>query len=404
VKIIVAIPYAPWPITRGTDRLILNLLDGLSANHDVVLVTMALSRPELERLREIEKPRIGVRAMLAPNKRSRAHRAWYKGKNLARAVLAGVPPQVSYAAPAQLLRLIADTAREERADLVLASYWHLYRLPELITGRKLALITHDLDFVVNAGRVGAARGLGRVAAALGARMLERVERAAYARYDTILTVTPSDAEVLRRHPLGEGKAIYSLPLAMDLSDFAPGAYGREKGTVLFLGMFHADFNRDALRFLLRDVFPRVRAEKPEARLEIVGHGVNNAMRASAGGGVHFAGGVDDIRPYLGRCSVMVLPLRFGGGVRIRMMEAAAMGTPVVSTPVGVGGMGLTAGVEYIEVQSAADMAEGVVRLLENEAEARSLGANARRWAERTMSMHSYPARLEELLGRIAPAF
>lgn len=160
MKIIVAIPYAPWPITKGTDRLVLNLLEGLSVNHEVVLVTMALSRQELEKLREIEKPRIAVRAILAPNKRSAAHRAYYKAKNLAAALCTGVPVQVSYAAPRQLLRLIADTAREEKADLVLASYWSLYRLPERIENAKLVLITHDLDFVVNAGRIAAARGPG----------------------------------------------------------------------------------------------------------------------------------------------------------------------------------------------------------------------------------------------------
>jgi glycosyltransferase involved in cell wall biosynthesis len=97
---------------------------------------------------------------------------------------------------------------------------------------------------------------------------------------------------------------------------------------------------------------------------------------------------------------MVLPLRFGGGVRIRMMEAAAMGTPVVSTPVGVAGMRLESGTHYAEARTADEIGEAVLQLLADEHGARRLGANARRWAEENISMESYPARLEALFKTI----
>jgi glycosyltransferase involved in cell wall biosynthesis len=402
MKIIVALPYAPWPITKGTDRLIMNLLNGLAPRHDVVLVTMVLSRGELERLHEIERPRIAVRAILAPHRRSFFHRAFYKARNIAAAALTGVPAQVSYAAPEQLLRLIADPATNEKADIILASYWHLYRLPDRIKGAKLVLVTHDLDFVVNPGRLAALGGIARFAASVRLRALERIEQKAYELYDTILTVTPSDAEVLARYPIAAGKTVRALPLALDLSEFNPGAYRREKNKVLFMGSFYSDFNRDALRFFTGEIFPLVRAKRPGARLEVMGQGVTGDVRASAGPDVSFTGGVGDIRPYLGSCAVMVLPLRFCGGVRIRMMEAAAMGTPVVSTPVGVAGMGLAAGRDYLEAGSSVEMAEAILRLLDDGEEAARVGANARRWAEATISMESYPKRLDELFGAILP--
>jgi polysaccharide biosynthesis protein PslH len=402
VKIVVAIPYAPWPITKGTDRLILNLLDGLAVNHEVVLVTMALGAPELARLREIERPRVGVRAIVAPHRRGLAHKFYYKARNIASALFEGVPPQVSYAAPGEYLRLVADTARDIGADLVLPSYWHLYRLPELLPDLPLALITHDLDFLVNTGRLNAARGLARWRAALGARMLERIERRAYESYERILTVTPADAETLGRQPFMQGKPVDPLPLALDLSVFNPATFERERDLVLFLGTFYSDFNRDAFRFFTGEIFPIIKGRNPAARLEVVGQGVDERMRAAAQTDVVFTGGVEDIRPYVGRCALMVLPLRFAGGVRIRMMEAAAMGTPVVSTPVGVAGMGLQAGSEYLEASSALDFAGAVARLLDDPGAAGRLGMNARAWAERNISMESYPGRLEALLRRIVP--
>ncbi len=400
MRIVVALPYAPWPATKGTDRLILNLLDGLAVNHDVTLVAMALSGGDLERLREIERPRIAVRAILAPNKRGFIHRVYHKQMNILKAAFLGLPLQVSYAAPAELLRLIAGTAEERGADLVLASYWHLYRLPGLVKRAKLALVTHDLDFLVNPARLAAMSGVSRAAAALRLRGLERIERKAYGRYETILTVTPSDAETLARHPLGAGKAVYPLPLALDLAAFNTAARAREPGRILFMGSFHADFNRDAFRFLAGEVFPIVRSRNPRARLEVVGHGADERLRAAAGPGVSFAGGVEDVRPHLGACAAMVLPLRFGGGVRIRMMEAAATGTPVVSTPVGVAGMGLRAGMDYLEGQTAAELALALLHLLDDEADARRVGENARRWAEANISMESYPARLDALFAKM----
>jgi len=400
MRIVVALPYAPWPVTKGTDRLILNLLDGLAARHDVTLVAMALTKGDLDRLREIERPRVAVRAIVAPNKRSILRRIYHKGANNARAWFAGIPAQVSYAAPAELLRLIADTANGWNADLVLASYWHLYRLPGLVKRSKLALVTHDLDFLVNPARLRSMDGTSRAAAARRLGALERIERKAYERYDTILTVTPSDAETLARHPAAEGKAVRALPLALDLRAFDPGAHERERNRILFMGTFHSDFNRDAFRFLAREIFPIVRSRNPEACLEVVGHGADESLRAAAGPGISFAGGVEDIRPHLGACSAMVLPLRFCGGVRIRMMEAAAMGTPVVSTPVGVAGMGLRAGADYLEGQTAAEIALALLHLLSDGDEARRVGANARRWAEANISMESYPARLDALFDKM----
>lgn len=404
MRIIVTVPYTPWPVRRGTDRLILNLLEGLSRRHEVVLVTMTLEKWELERLREIEKPRISVRAMLAPNRQSTLHRIYYKARNIAAFLFAGVPAQVSYAAPKRFLRLIADAAKEKNADLILASYWHLYRLPDLVQDTALVLVTHDLDYLVNSGRVQEAEnGLDRLLISLRSRMLERIEKLAYSKYDKILTVTQSDAEVLGKHPLAEGKAVYPLPLAMDLDEFEPAAYERERNTILFTGMFLSDFNRDALRFFTDEVFPLVRRKKPGVRLELVGHGLDDGQRRRAGAGVAVIGGVDDIRPYLGRCSLMVLPLRFCGGVRIRMMEAAAMGTPVVSTHAGVAGMGLEAGSDYVEAESAGEMAEAIVGLLEDGDEARRIGSNARLWAENNISMDDYAERLDEILMKLGRA-
>jgi glycosyltransferase involved in cell wall biosynthesis len=401
MKVIVTVPYTPWPVTRGTGRLIVNLIEGLSRRHEVVLVTMTLSDGELERLKELEKPGISVRAMIAPHRKGASGKLLRKVRNVIFDFMRGIPQDVSYSAPPEFLRLIADTAAAESADIILASYWHMYRLTDYVSDSKLALITHDMDYVVNRERLKLRSAGGQLSRSeKEMARLERIETEAYRRFDTILTVTASDADVLRSNPAYGDKRILPLPLALDLSVFSPGAFEKERNRILFLGSFHSDFNRDALRYFISDVLPSVRREIPEAVLDVVGHGTDERLKREAGEGVEFTGGVENILPYLGRCSLMVLPLRFSGGVRIRMMEAAAMGTPVISTPAGVAGMGLESGVDHIEASDAESMSRAVISLLLDGEEADRLGVNARKWAERSISMDDYPDRLDEMFTAI----
>jgi len=395
MRILVTVPFSPWPVTRGTDRLIVNLLEGLAARHRTILSTMTLGGGELARLEELEDMGVSVEAMIAPHRRGPASRMWCKLRNLSLYAFHGVPPEVGYAAPREFLEKIARTAREREVDLVLASYWHMYGLPDRLTGPDLALVTHDIDFEVRKRRVEVSGG--RYETGPLEERLEIMEREAYERFDRILTVTPTDAELLRSMPCCEGKTIEPLPLALDLSRFRPGEHEREDDLVLFLGSFDSDFNRDALLFFTGSVLPLIRGSNGSARLQVVGHGAGAELRSAAGEGVEFTGGVEDIRPYLGRCSVMVLPLRFSGGVRIRMMEAAAMGTPVVSTPAGVAGMDLTAGKEYLEAEDPEEMAAAVCAVLEDRSLGRRTGEAARRWAESRISMSDYPDRLDQMI-------
>jgi glycosyltransferase involved in cell wall biosynthesis len=401
MKILLALSYSPCPIKRGTDRLVMNLIEGLSRRHEVVLVTMTLTEEEDEALRALESDSIAVRSMRAPNARSLIHRGYYKMRNTILSGTERIPRQTLYAAPPEYLRLVRKTAADRRVDIVFAFYWHLYELPRMVRHARVAIATQDIDFLVHPKRLSHIGGrLGRLRVSLDAGMKERIERAAYREADIILTVTDRDRDVLE-DMYGGDKCIRTLPLAMDLNSFRPNAFERHGDRILFLGAFDADFNRDALVYFLTAIFPRCLEKHPDITLHVVGQGIDDSIRTLAGPGVVFHGRVPDIRAHLGRSRLMVLPLRFGGGVRIRMMEAAAMGVPVVSTPVGVGGMGLLAGRDYLEADDAEAMVEAVLRLIDDSALAADIGGNARIWAEKNISMKDYPARLDFFLEDIS---
>ncbi len=401
MRILIALSYAPYPVKRGTDRLVMNLIEGLSKNHEVALVTMTLEEREDTVLKRIENERITVRSILAPNRRSLLHRLYYKSRNKALSALRKIPEQTLYAAPPEYIRFVRETARRQSVDLVIAFYWHLYELPSKLRGVPVAIATQDVDFLVHPERVKRARGrIGKILTSTEAGKRERVERLSYESASIVLTVTDRDRDVLRGI-YGSDTTIETMPLAMDLGSYRPGMSEREKDLIVFIGAYDADFNRDALLYFLSEVFPCCRKWNSRIRLEVVGQGVDDEIRSHAGPGVEFLGRVDDIRPYMARSGVMVLPLRFGGGVRIRMMEAAAMGVPVVSTPVGVAGMGLVDDRDYLEASTPEKMVERIIELLGDSNRASEIGRNARLWAEENISMADYPERLDRLLGLLS---
>ncbi|MFO7914284.1 MAG: glycosyltransferase family 4 protein [Candidatus Krumholzibacteriales bacterium] len=401
MKILIALSFSPWPVTRGTDRLIVNLLRGLSRRHQVKLVTMVLERKGISALRELEGDGITVEAMLAPQRKSVFHRVTLKFWNLLRSAVMRIPVQTLYAAPTSYLNLVAGTARNWNPDLTIVNYWHLWELAEMLGGSEKALLTHDLDFMNYPERIRAENGrVRKMLSGYNFRIKTEAEMKAYRSFDRILTVTGKEAAELEQYLDETGKKIIPLPMAMDLEQFKPEESERPGNFILLMGVFYSDFNRDSLMYFLERIFPKIIGRKPDARLEIVGPGVPEGVADSLYERGVVRGRVDDIAVYLRDCAVMVLPLRFAAGVRIRMLEAAAAGTPVVSTSAGVAGLEIRSGVEYIQADDPDEFSARVVELLEDRQLAVRIGMGARKWAEENISLSSYPDRLDAVLERL----
>lgn len=192
--------------------------------------------------------------------------------------------------------------------------------------------------------------------------------------DVVLAVSEGDAAKLRgRHVDPE-----LVPNGVDTSAIPYLEPGRAPGsTLLFLGPLDYRPNADAVRWLLGDVFGLVRAQTPRARLRLVGRGTERIQ----GEGVDAAGYVEDVAAELAAADALVVPMRMGGGVRFKVLEGMAGGVPVVSTPLGLAGIAATDGQHALIGRTAAELASAVVRVLEDRALARRLGAAARRLAE-----------------------
>jgi len=162
-------------------------------------------------------------------------------------------------------------------------------------------------------------------------------------------------------------------------------------------------NEDGIVHFLDAILPAIRGEIPETGLTIVGRNPTPRLRqAAARAGASVTGTVDDVRPFISEAAVYIVPLRIGGGTRLKIFEALAMGKAVVSTRVGAEGLPLAPGVHFLGADDPAEFARAVVSLLRDPGRRKALGLAGRRLVEERFSWpqvaREFEARCAEIAG------
>jgi glycosyltransferase involved in cell wall biosynthesis len=181
---------------------------------------------------------------------------------------------------------------------------------------------------------------------------------------------PDDKAFIRRY-VSRKVPVEVLPNGVDLEYFNPDAVveGRAaEPTVLFCGAMDYNPNIDALRWYFEEIHERLRQLVPELQVLIVGKAPVAEVRAYGGlAGVIVTGGVPDVRPYYRRAWLQIVPLRIGGGTRLKIVESMAIGTPVVSTTIGAQGLDLRHGTDILLADTAEDFGHATARALKDAA-------------------------------------
>jgi sugar transferase (PEP-CTERM/EpsH1 system associated) len=226
------------------------------------------------------------------------------------------------------------------------------------------------------------------------------ERTVVTCFDKCLVLSPTEKEHLLR--LAPGADVTVAPHGVDTAYFDnPTPERHEPMTLTFVGKMSYRPNIDAALYFCQGILPLIRRHFPDVRLEIVGmEPPESVRRLGEMSGVTVTGWVEDIRPYLRRATVCVVPLRVGAGIRIKIVEALAMAKAVVSTPVGCEGLGLNDGEHLLIADSAKEFATAVCRLLADKTLRLRLG-----WAGRHFVLEQYDWRrltpqLEEIYAQV----
>lgn len=218
-----------------------------------------------------------------------------------------------------------------------------------------------------------------------------------ARYDHVVAVSTQDAGVLKaQYGL---RAVSDIPTGVDVEFFSPSKdVESEPHEVVFTGSMDWLPNQDAVEFFMSDVFPRLVRALPTVHFTVVGRNPPSALveRAKVDPRLSVTGFVDDVRPYVDRASVFVVPIRIGGGTRLKIYEAMAMGKPVVSTEVGAEGLPLRAGKDIVIADDPEAFAGEVERLLSDREGAEAFGVRAAAIVRETFAWKAVSERFSEI--------
>jgi glycosyltransferase involved in cell wall biosynthesis len=381
-------PVFLFPADAGGKIRTGNILRGLkeSGQFDITLLSPASGQQQRDWQGELDQQchRFVGWAPSPPRPR------WQRAPDLLSSLPINVVADRTPAAVAAVEQLLAA----DRFDVVVFDFVHAAVLrPEQLNGATVCF-THNVEAEIfeRHAKTAASAPLRWLWASQAAKM-RRFEREALARFTRVVAVSERDAKTFAADGLATARAI---PTGVDLDFFSWQAPADGAPVVVFTGSMDWEANVDGIRFYIEDVWPRVRAQVPNAQLRVVGKNPPASLVQRQVPGVHFTGFVDDVRDHARDAQAFVIPLRVGGGTRIKAFEAMAMGLPVVSTAIGMEGLDVDDGIHFLRADGAEALAEATLRLLADGALRLRLSQAARELVEARFG-HRVAA---EVFGRI----
>jgi sugar transferase (PEP-CTERM/EpsH1 system associated) len=245
-----------------------------------------------------------------------------------------------------------------------------------------------------------ARGLKRQLYALEGRRLRHVESSLPSRVQAITLVSEAEAELYRSFCPND--RTHAITNGVDLDYYQPATADGRPGRCVFVGAMDYQPNIEGVIWFCEQVWPQVRAARPDATFAIVGRAPTPAVRRLADlPGVEVTGSVPDVRPYLAAAQIAVVPLLIARGIQNKVLEAMSLARPVIASPQALEGLAVQSGTQVAAASSPPEWLEGIFKFMDNAELRRKLAASGRAFAE---SNHSWAACLKPLEFLLPPRF
>ncbi len=388
-------PDLPYPLDSGLKVRVFNLGRELARRHQVHLACLSRSTPDLAALAAIEAAGMSVTLIGKPALSLKNKLLTYAGR-----LAAGVPLPYILSWEESIFTELSRLAASRPFDMAIAEHLFMARFVLGLNPRKV-ITEHNIE--------GQLESQLAAAAPLPRRLLKQAEAAWIATYERkllrsfagVIAVSEADRRALAR--MAPDVPIALVGNGVDCGRFRDlfSAPGPAEARLLFLGLMSYEPNAEAVLWFINEIFPRIRSGFPKAAITIAGAEPAGPVRALDNGeSIRVTGAVTDVLPYYQQNSVMVVPLRQGGGSRLKILEAFAAGMPVVSTSKGAEGLEVENGIHLLIADRPASFAAAVGRLLADRELCTALRRNARRLVEDRYDWPILAAELEGVLIRL----
>lgn len=403
-RLLFLLPFAPrLDATHGGGRVIAQLLTRLAPRHDIALLYLRASHePPLDET--LHQQCALVEEVQRPDHETTNAHLWAQRGHIFGSLLRGKPLwATNWAVPAYAARL-RTLAHMWRPDIVQIEYHvmaqYVAALHECPAPR--VLVQHEPGMHAARSLWQSQRTPGRILPLLNIVAWARFERSIMTQVHTVVVFTTRDREALAS--FGQPTPITHIPLGTTIPEHPLNPIGTPPPSLLFVGNFVHPPNVEAAERLGGTIFLRVQTQHPDLMLYIVGDQPPPHIQQMANTHLVVTGRVPDVTPYLDQAAVVVVPLRLGGGMRVKVLEAVAAGKAVVASPLAVQGLDLVDGTHVLLAETNQQFSDAIKRLLADPQQRAALGTRARAWACAHLgwdtSIAAYEALYEHLIERL----
>ena len=367
------------PLDKGGKLRTWHLLRHLSRRHDISYLSFSepsQSAADIDGMREVASEVVTIPRTDPPKGTVRFY------TDAAGYLFDPAPYAVAKYRSATYRNALERLVRERRFDAVVCDFLPpIVNLPAILPCPAL-LFTHNVEAEIwRRHTENATNPVTRFLLGEQWRRMLRFERAALERFDLVLCVSEADRHTFGAlYPDALKAPAHVIKTGVDTDYFAPmTARASRPAHLVFTGSMDWLPNEDGMQYFVREILPRIRQVEPQTTLSIIGRAPTPAVKRLAEiPGIEVTGRVDDVRPHIADGSVYIVPLRIGGGTRLKIFEAMSMGKAVVSTTVGAEGLPVTPGHDIVIADEPARFAQAVVHLIRDGELRRRIETEARR--------------------------
>jgi len=382
MRILMLSPTLPWPLNMGDKIRIFHVLRELArAGHEVSLFALAHEPYGPEDLATL-KAHCQELYVIPVKNRPRLQAA-------IKSIVSRRPYRVAKFESPEFRQAVAEALQGDY-DILWVHFLETltYGLQPHLPERRLLVVLdqHNADerFWETYAREG--RPWVRLFAKINLWQLRGIQASLLKQVDVILSASEEDADFTRSRLLNLATQVWVVPNGVDTEGLRPPDITKRGNRIIFCGAMDVLMNIDAVARFARRIFPKVRRAVPDAEFWIVGRDPVPEVKAlGLLPGVRVTGCVEDVRPYYGEAKVAVAPFRYGGGTKLKVLEAMALGVPVVASPVGCQGIEVVPGKHLFKEENEEAFAQRVVNLLQDESLRRQMATEARRLVEERYS-------------------
>ncbi len=394
MRVLMLTPYLPYPLLSGGQIRTYNLLKQLAKQHEVTLFALIKNDSEKAYVQDLAPFCKKIAVFKRPQKP-------FTLKNIFRTAVSRYPFLVIRNHSRSVMDAVVDEINSQPYDLIHAeTFYMMPHLPQ--TNIPVILVEQTIEYLGYESYAKKANPLIRPLLAIDIAKIKYWETHYWQHCHTLIVMSQED-KALIGHSLTDQNKIEVVANGVDLPWFDQVTKRLpNKPTLLFVGTFKWLPNREAVNFLVNQIWPGVKAQFPDLKLKIVGNSPTRDILnyARQDKDIEVIGNLPDIRDAFSRAHVLVAPVFSGKGTRYKVLEAMAAHTPVVATPLAVEGLNIQSGKHALVGQNAAELISAIVKLIQDEKLQKKLAQNGYEFVKTHYDWHLIADKLDKIYQRI----